>query len=120
MELGLEEQAPLDDGEMSWPQSRRSERGGGRDAGAGALSLSDLNLNRLAGVPRAHEMPSQAHELPSAGCSNPEPQGDVMSWPVDNPSSTAADATDDAAGQPSVLDPSAPEGVCMPACIWTP
>jgi hypothetical protein len=70
-----------DESEMSWPQMRRGERG--RE---GALSLSDLDLNRLAGVPRAHEIPSngQGGEATAVG-GNPESHGDVASWPADEP-----------------------------------
>ena len=111
MELSLldEQQVVPDDGEISWPQCRRSERG----RVEGRLSLTDLNLHRLAGVPRAHEMPSQVHEPPSSVCYNQsietpgdamswpashETPGDAMSWPAAQPLSMQAEAMEDTAG----------------------
>ena len=102
----------LDESEMSWPQMQRGERGQ-----QGALSLSDLDLNRLAGVPRAHEIPSYGQGAESTAVSgNPESHGDVASWPADQPTSWEQEMAERGGLYSILVDPRTQTRIRVPRC----
>lgn len=98
----------LCDGEKSWPQERPSS--------VARPTSSDLNLLRLSGVPRAHQMPSHQHATnPDSDALDADGAEGGASWPQCLPE-TPANPRDSADNPAEGFDDDADGGGSWPQC----